>query len=476
MSAGLATRRRSAQPPEFRGGLPFLGHALQFNRNPVRFLQRGRERFGDIFSFLLAGNRVAVLTGPKANEAFFRAADDQLSAREAYQFTVPIFGKDIAYAASPQRMSEQLDLITPALSERRLRSYVEFIKDEVENYIHGWRDEGVIDLVRLGNELTVFIASRCLIGREFRQNVSDEFAHLYHDLEAGLNLIGFFWPNLPLPAFKRRDRARTRMVEIIAQIVRERRSSGVEGEDFLQTLMTARYADGSALSDDNITGLLLTLIFAGQHTSAVLAAWTGVELLRNPAYLARVLDEQECILGNEGELNFDVLRGMILLERGIKETERLHPPLILLMRKVLHELRYKQFVVPAGWLAMVSPAVSHRIAEVFSDPEQYDPERFAPGREEDKKARFSLITFGGGRHACIGMTFAYLQVKTIWAVLLRNFELDLIHRDVGPDYTTFVVGPRQPCLMHYRRKRRPASVLAGSGNGVFAGKLELGCS
>jgi sterol 14-demethylase len=454
MSLVLSKGRRTVRPPEFKGGLPFLGHALEFQRNPVRFLERGRRRFGDIFSFLLAGNRVAVLTGPKGNEAFFRAADEQLSARDAYQFTVPIFGKDIAYATSPERMSEQLDLITPALSERRLRSYVRFIKEEVENYVGNWKDEGVIDLVQLGNELTVFIASRCLIGREFRQNVSDEFAHLYHDLEAGLNLLGFFWPHLPLPAFKRRDRARSRMVEIIARIVAERRASGTEGEDFLQTLMTARYADGTALSDDNITGLLLTLIFAGQHTSAVLAAWTGVELLQSAEYLDRVREEQERVLGERGDLDFDGLREMVLLDRGVKETERLHPPLILLMRKIRHDFHYRDFTVPAGWLAMVSPAVSQRIPEVFPNPGAYTPDRFAPGREEDKKARFSMITFGGGRHACIGMTFAYLQVKTIWTLLLREFELELLERNPEPNYATFVVGPRQPCRMRYRR--RPA--------------------
>src|SRR5262245_19199068 len=184
MSATVLTLNRKKQlPPELKGGLPILGHALEFNRNPVRFLQRGRQRLGEIFSFLLAGNKVAVLTGPRANEAFFRAADDQLSARDAYQFTVPIFGKDIAYATTEQRMSEQLDLITPALRERRLRTHVDFIREEVESYVNRWPNEGTIDLVTLGNELTVFIASRSLIGREFRQNLSTEFAHLYHDLE-----------------------------------------------------------------------------------------------------------------------------------------------------------------------------------------------------------------------------------------------------------------------------------------------------
>lgn len=458
-TAGLApkprpTRTRATPPPHLDGGLPFLGHALEFNRNPIRFVQRAREMHGDIFAMTLAGQKVAVLTGPKGNEAFFRAPDDQLSAKEAYRFTVPLFGKDIAYATTPERMSEQLDLITPALGERRLRTYVDYIRDEVESYISNWGNEGTIDLVQLGNELTVFIATRCLIGHEFRQNLSTEFAHLYHDMEGGLNLIGFLWPHLPLPAFRRRDRARVRMVELITSIVANRRAAGVEGEDFLQTLMTARYSDGTALNDDNITGMLLTLIFAGQHTSAVLASWTGVELLRHPDYLGEVLSERDRVFGGGRALSFEALNEMTLLGWGVKETERLHPPLILLMRKIRRDLHYRDYVVPAGWLVMVSPAASHRIAEVFREPNRFDPYRFSPGREEDKRTRFALITFGGGRHACIGMTFAYLQVKTIWSVLLGQFDFELVDGDPRPNFDTFVVGPKPPCRVRYRRKQR----------------------
>jgi len=98
--------------------------------------------------------------------------------------------------------------------------------------------------------------------------------------------------------------------------------------------------------------------------------------------------------------------------------------------------------------------VSHRIPEIFHDPDRYDPDRFAPEREEDRKATYALIGFGGGKHACIGLTFAYLQVKAIWSVLLRQFELELVHRNTEPDYHTFVVGPRQPCVVRYRRKQR----------------------
>jgi sterol 14-demethylase len=439
-------------PPELRGGLPFLGHAMEFRRDPTGLLQRGRDQFGEIFSFLLAGKLVTVLTGPQANEAFFHAPDDQLSAKEAYQFTVPIFGKGIAYDVSPDVMSEQLGLLFPALRDQRLQTYARFMADEAEAYFNQWGDEGEIDLLVAMNELTTFIASRCLIGHEFRQNLSSEFAHLYHDLEGGLNLLAFFKPNLPLPSFKRRDRARIRMAELISQIIEERRRSGVEGEDFLQTLMTARYSDGRTLTDDEITGLLLTVIFAGQHTSAVLATWTGVLLLQHREHLPAILQEQREVLNGSRNVTLDALRKLGALERAIKEAERLRPPLVMLMRKIVRDFTYRGYHVPAGGLLMVSPAVSHRIPEVFRDPGVYDPGRFAPEREEDRKSSYTLIGFGGGRHRCIGLTFAQQQVKVIWSVLLQRFEVELVKQQHEPDYSTFVIGPRPPCVIRYRRR------------------------
>jgi sterol 14-demethylase len=414
-------------------------------------LRRGRDRFGEIFSFLLAGKQVTVFTGPEANEAFFHARDDQLSAKEAYQFTVPIFGRGIAYDASPEVMSEQLGLLFPALRDQRLQTYARFMRDEAEGYFNNWPDTGEVDLLEVTNELTTFIASRCLIGHEFRQNLSAEFAHLYHDLEGGLNLISFFKPNLPLPSFKRRDRARVRMAELISQIISTRRASGVEGEDFLQTLMTARYKDGSTLSDDAITGLLLTVIFAGQHTSAVLAAWTGVLLLKHRQYLPEVIEEQHKVFNGSNEVSLEALRRLSALERAIKEAERMHPPLVMLMRKILRDFDYRGYRARAGGLAMVSPAVSHRLSEIFREPDKYDPDRFGVGREEDRKHSYTLIGFGGGRHRCIGLTFAQQQVKVIWSVLLQRFEMELVEPNHEPDYSTFVVGPRRPCLVRFRR-------------------------
>jgi sterol 14-demethylase len=234
-------------------------------------------------------------------------------------------------------------------------------------------------------------------------------------------------------------------------VLEARRRRGPGDDDFVDTLIQAHYSNGRALTNDEITGLLLTLIFAGQHTSAVMAAWNGILLMQRREHLDRVISEQEAVLGVE-PITLASLRKLVVLERCIKEAERMYPPLVMLMRTILRDLEYHGRVLPAGDLAMVVPAVTHRLAQIFRDPQQYDPDRFAPGREEDRRTQFALIGFGGGKHRCIGSGFAYQQIKVIWSVLLRDFELELAAREHQPDYSTFVVGPRRPCMVRYRRK------------------------
>ncbi len=454
-SAAVGSRR--SRPPSLPGGLPWLGHALEFRRNPVAFLLRGRERLGDVFAFRLAGTRVTALTGLSAQAAFFQAPEDQLSARAAYRFMVAVFGKGVVYDASAEDMDAQIGFLLPALRDERLRAYARVMQEEAEAYVERWGDRGEVDLPVAMNELTVFIASRCLVGGEFRRAVTEEFARLYHDLEGSVNLLTFLLPRLPLPSARRRDRARTRMAALISRIVADRRARGVEAEDFLQSLMSARYPDGRVLGDDQITGLLLATVFAGQHTSAVLASWTGVLLLEHSAHLTRVLEEQREVFDPGGEMTLEALRQLVTLERCLKEAERMHPPLILLMRRVLRDFTVGEHLVPAGELALVSPAAAHRIPEVFPDPDRFDPDRFAPPRQEDRRHRHALIGFGGGHHRCIGSTFAYQQVKAIWSVLLQRFELTLVRHGHAPDYSTFVPAPRAPCLVRYRRRHGASS-------------------
>ena len=444
--------------PELSGRWPLLGHLAEFQKDPVSTLERGWRDHGEIFRLRLGPRDLVLFVGPEAHDFYFRASDDELDAKAVYQFTVPIFGRGVAYDVAPEVMSEQLGFLFPALGAPSMRRFVRLMLKETSEFADRLGEEGEIDLPSAMNQLTVNIASHCLLGREVREQVDEGFAEAYHDLQKGINTLGFFLPRLPTAGHRSRDRARRRVAALFGEIMAERRRSGSAPDDFMQTLMHARYKDGRGLSDDEITGILLTVLFAGQHTSAVLATWTGLELMAAPSYVARLRDEIQDVYGGAEELSLASLKRQTALENAVRECERLHPPLILLVRKVLKPLRFGDYGVPAGALAMVSPAVSHRLPHVFEDPERFHPERFAPPAMEDRTHRYALIGFGGGKHLCMGKHFAYAQLKAIWTVLLDRFEWSLDTAVPAPNYGSWVTGPEEPCRVRYRR-RAPASAL-----------------
>ena len=444
-------RQRGKRPPLLAGGLPYAGHALEFSKAPLDLISNGWKQHGDVFNVQLMGRDVSVLIGAEANAIFFRAPDSQLSPREVYRFTVPVFGKGMVYDAEPDVMSEQMGFLMPALRNKPLRSYVELMTEEVENVVDSWADEGTLELVSMFTELTTYMASRALLGQEFRDRLDSDFAALFHDLERGMNQLAFFFPHLPLPVFRKRDAARAEAVRIISEIIDRRRKSNHHAMDMIQALMEARYQkSGRRLTEDEVTGMVLAIAFAGHHNSAVTAAWTTIELLKHPETMAPLLREQHRVHGNNTPISFDSLKQCSHLEATIQETGRLHPPLIMLMRAVLNELSVPPYSIPAGDLVLACPAVSHSDARSFEHPCRFDPERFLPPRDEHKKP-YALVTFGAGKHRCIGMQFALLLQKTLWSVLLRKIEFLPTRQIYEPDFSGFVVGPKAPVLVRYRK-------------------------
>lgn len=446
-------------PPKLSGGLPVLGHTVEFVRSTIDLLGRARKEHGDIAAIDVAGRRMVAVFGPDWHEAVFRAKDTQLNPAEAYKIMTPVFGEGLVYDAPPDKMNEQMKMLLPALQDRRMRTYGETVLEEVERSLEDWGDEGEIDVVDYCRVLTNFTSSACLLGHEFREGMTDEFARIYHDLERGVTPLAYINANLPLPSFKKRDEARVRLVELIGQIIDQRAASGERGEDFLQTLMDARYKSGEALTHDEITGMLLSAMFAGHHTSSVTTAWSLIDLCRTPAYMRRVVAELDETYGDGTPTTYQSLRNIPVTENAVKEALRLHPPLFMLVRVAMQDFVHDGYFIEKGTWILISPTVSHRIPEVFAHPECFDPDRFAPPRQEDKKD-WAFIAFGGGRHKCMGNAFALLQIKAILATLLRRYEFSLVEHDVKSDFHGLVIGPAEPCRLRYKLRAQVAKPTA----------------
>ena len=216
--------------------------------------------------------------------------------------------------------------------------------------------------------------------------------------------------------------------------------------------MDAEYSDGSKLSDHEITGMLVAAMFAGHHTSSVTTAWTLIELLRHRRFLQEVRNEIHARYADEESYTFQSLRDLENTESAVKEALRIHPPLFILLRAALEDCEILGYQVKKGNWVAVSPMVAHRDDEVFRNASEYDPDRYGPGREEDKRP-FAYISFGGGRHKCMGNAFAILQIKTIIAVLLNRYDFELLGDPIETDFQGLVLGPKPPIRIRYRRRR-----------------------
>jgi sterol 14-demethylase len=444
------------RPPRVSGGEHEHGHLEELRTDPIGLLRRVHDECGAVGSFELAGRTVVLLAGAEENEWYFRTPDDVLDQAAAYPFMKPIFGEGVVFDAPPERRAEMLR--STALRGHQMVGHAEVIAAEVERAVASWDSAREIDLLDFFAELTIYTSSACLVGKKFREQLDGRFASLYHDLEKGTDALAYVDPYAPIESFRRRDAARVEIVKLVEAIMADRGPFTEEDRDLLDVLMSVKHEDGTPrFTADEITGMFISMMFAGHHTTSGTAAWTLIELLRDPETMARVVAEIDGLFEDGGTVSFQALREIPVLDACIKEALRLHPPLILLLRVAREDLSVGGYEIRAGDLVAATPAVSNRLSDVFPDAEVYDPDRYLEPRFEDTKNPWTWIPFGGGKHRCVGAAFAQMQLKAIFLVLLRRFTFEMAqpsdtYRD---DFSKMVIQLLQPCAVHVTPRDLP---------------------
>ncbi|CAJ0944537.1 unnamed protein product [Ranitomeya imitator] len=238
---------------------------------------------------------------------------------------------------------------------------------------------------------------------------------------------------------------------------------GGQEDDMLQTLIDAIlqvHKDGTPLTDDEISGMLIGLLLAGQHTSSTTSAWMGFFLARHKDIQEQCFAEQKAVCGEDfPPLNYDQLKDLQVLDRCIKETLRLRPPIMTMMRMARTPAG---FSIPPGHQVCVSPTVNHRLKDTWVQNTDFNPERYLHENPRSggkvrlhpfRSCSINRIVAAAGRHRCIGENFAYVQIKTIWSTMLRLFEFDLVDGYFPTiNYTTMIHTPDNPIIRYKRRK------------------------
>jgi sterol 14-demethylase len=242
------------------------------------------------------GQNLTFTIGPRAHDAMLQADDDEVSQRDVYQFMTPVFGRGIVYDAPLEVMREQMKWVSSALQPAEIKTYAPMVQREAEAYFAEVQD-GEHDILQHFSKLVILTASRCLMGEEVRSRLSGDIAQIYAVLDAGITPISVFYPYLPIPQHWARDEAHLAMVELFRKVMEDRREEyrkhpeREHTRDVLQKLMDAKYSDGSRPTDANIAGMMIALLFAGQHTSSITSTWTTLLLAHHAAVRARVEKE-----------------------------------------------------------------------------------------------------------------------------------------------------------------------------------------
>ena len=228
----------------------------------------------------------------------------------------------------------------------------------------------------------------------------------------------------PYPGRRKADAARAYLRAEVRRLVAERRR-GAAGDDLIGHLMQAQDPEtGESMSDDDIADNILTFIIAGHETTALALTWTFYLLSLHPEAAERVVAEVEAVSGG-GELNPGHVGALAYTRQVVQEAMRLYPPAAVIPRKAISDLTLGEHPVKKGDTVYVPVYALHRHHALWSEPDRFDPERFAPDAVKARH-RFAYMPFGAGPRVCIGMGFALTEAVAVLATLIRTFRLSML--------------------------------------------------
>jgi cytochrome P450 len=319
-------------------------------------------------------------------------------------------------------------IMLPAFHREHVAASVEAIVQETTRALDEFTPGASIDLYVWTRRLAVRVAMRALFGvdPDGAQARSIDAAGLF---EEALSFYSseYFLRILrgPRSPWARLQRAARKLDTLIYSEITGRRASGARGQDILSLLLDAQDEDGNTLSDLQIRDEVMTLLFAGHDTTTSTVSFMFYELARHPDVVARLVAEQDAQFADGQPTSAQLMSGeLIELEMVLDETLRKYPPAWIGPRRAIEPFEFEGHTVPERAFVNYCSWASHHLPDVFDEPEEFRPERFAPGAAA-ALPKGAYVPFGGGSRTCIGMRFGQLEVRTIATLILSRCTLSL---------------------------------------------------
>ncbi|SIR45997.1 Cytochrome P450 [Haladaptatus litoreus] len=429
-------------------GVPFLGSSLHYADDPLGFMERVADEYGDVARIDVYSQEVYQVTDPDAIR--------RVLVTNAENYKKPSLGGDEGLGgllgdglltSNGAHWQRQRKVMQPSFFGDKLDDYADIIVRDSETLADSWYDGKHVDIHREMSELTLRIVVESLLGARIdgmERTIREALLEVGERFRPGPQ--GFVPEEIPTP----RNVRYRRSVEILDRILRDiRRQHEVHGEadDLLGKLLGEE--ESGMLGKEQVRNEMMTMLLAGHDTTALTLTYAWYLLATHPEAKNRFHDELDSVV--DGSPTVADLAELDFLEQVVMETMRLYPPAYVIYRQAENEDTLAGFHIPADTVVAAPQWVVHRDGRFFDDPEAFRPERWTTEFRRELPD-FAYFPFGGGPRKCIGDGFAMREAKLVLATLGTQFDFELVS-DAPLSLVPFVtIHPENPVEMTVRAR------------------------
>ncbi|MEI2703157.1 MAG: cytochrome P450 [Baekduia sp.] len=409
-----------------------------FNRDPLGMALDYYERYGPVVSVRLFHLKSIWMIGPEANRHILLENPKNFLWRDgSFADLIPLLGDGMLTIDGAFHRTSRMALV-PAFTKGRIAKAKELIDAEVAAAVGALRPGDRFDLAHWTRELALRVAIKALLG--FDSDAGERGRQAARDFEVALGFYGVHplaqVPHGPGTPWRRMRAAAGRLDRLIYGELSERRARAAgsddgHGDDLLGLLLDLQAAGGIELEDSHLRDQVMTLMFAGHDTTTATVSFLFYELARNPE-----------LAGDPG----------FVLDHAIDETLRMYPPAWIGPRRSVDPFHCCGHTLPGRAAIAHSSWITHHLPDVWDEPSEFRPDRFAPGNVEQIE-KGAYIPFGGGSRTCLGMRFGQAEIRSIGEQMLERFRLDLEPGYELSIHTSPTLGPRGGLPVRVRAAR-----------------------
>lgn len=403
--------------------LPFVGSTLEFAQDINALIVDCWKKYGKVFKIRVLGENIVGLAGPEANKMVLHDEQDDFLSKEGWNFVIGDLFKDAIMLSDGEQHARYRRIMQSAFHRDPMMGYLDVIEKATEEYFDHEIEirHGKLITYPAMVRLTMKIAGKLFFGVQFDDKQLDAIMDVTKASMSPLHV------EIPYTVYWKGMQARRMLTAFYRDRIRANKKN--PGEDMFAQMCVAKSDQGEMFSDEEIINQMIFLMMASHDTTTSTLTSMVYETARYPEWQDRMRAESEAFYA-KGPLEYNRLKEFKDINLVLNECLRLHPALVVIPRMAMKDFTYAGYRIPKGTRVAISTYATHILPEVWSDPLQFDPERFNEERAEHKKVAYSFIPFGGGRHLCIGKYFAEMEAKIVMSHFVKRFAWK-----VPPKYT-----------------------------------------